>query len=197
MLLMLERAGLGRWRKRSWVVSSGDGFSAGLAGEFEEHLKEKAVNGRGSGGRAFDIVELPRARRVHQSILTTPWTSLLCLCFAIKTLRKDAPDIILTNGPGTGVILILASLILRFFAVGNSSKTRTIYIESLARCKKLSLSGQLLKPVVDRFLVQWPELEEGRSMFRGCFALDAAVGVGVEGVGEVVDEGKGWLTYDL
>ena len=40
---------------------------------------------------------------------------------------------------------------------------RTIFIESWARVKTLSLSGQILKPLVDRFIVQWPQLvkEEG------------------------------------
>jgi beta-1,4-N-acetylglucosaminyltransferase len=33
-----------------------------------------------------------------------------------------------------------------------------IYVESLARVKSLSLSGKLLLRVVDRFVVQWPEL---------------------------------------
>jgi beta-1,4-N-acetylglucosaminyltransferase len=190
MLLMLEKANLGRWQKRSWIVSSGDGFSARLAGEMEGRISQSQKEG-------FEIVELPRARRVHQSILTAPWTSLLCLWAAIKILRSNEPDIILTNGPGTGVILVLASLILRFFAIGQCGKTRSIYVESLARCRKLSLSGRLLKPVVDRFLVQWPELEQGRAKFRGSFALDAAISVGLEGVGEEVVDSGNWISYDL
>lgn len=199
MLLMLEDAKMAKWRKRSWVGSSGDGFSAGLAAEFEGRLEEKSGGeGNDAGVGGFEVVELPRARRVHQSILTTPLTSLVCLWSALKMLRKDAPDIILTNGPGTGVIVVLASFILRFFAIGNNSKTRCIYIESLARCKKLSLSGRLLKPLVDRFLVQWRELEDEKAEFRGCFALDAAVSVGMEGVeGEEVIDKSGWITFDL
>ena len=35
---------------------------------------------------------------------------------------------------------------------------RSIYIESWARVRTLSLSGRILKPLVDRFLVQWPQL---------------------------------------
>jgi len=40
-------------------------------------------------------------------------------------------------------------------------KLRTVYVESWARVKKLSLSGVLLERVVDRFVVQWPQLAEG------------------------------------
>ena len=196
MLLMLHEVGLAKWRKRSWVVSSGDGFSARLAGEFERDLLVDSGEEENCG--RFEVVELPRARRVHQSIWTAPWTSLICLLAALKMLHRDAPDIILTNGPGTGVILVLASLILRFFGLAGSEKTRTVYVESLARCKTLSWSGRLLKPVVDRFLVQWRELEGSRAEFRGCFALDAAANVGMKGVGDEGEVDKsGWITFDL
>lgn len=34
--------------------------------------------------------------------------------------------------------------------------TRIIYVESFARVTSLSLSGKLLRPFVDTFVVQWP-----------------------------------------
>jgi beta-1,4-N-acetylglucosaminyltransferase len=37
------------------------------------------------------------------------------------------------------------------------SYTRIIYVESFTRVKSLSLSGKLLRPFVDRFVVQWPD----------------------------------------
>lgn len=54
----------------------------------------------------------------------------------------------------------------QFFGV---AKTRTIYVESFARVKSLSLSGRILYLVVDRFLVQWPLLKEkySRAEFKG------------------------------
>jgi beta-1,4-N-acetylglucosaminyltransferase len=193
MLLMLQMVDMARWKKRSWIVSSGDGFSESMAGEFEARLlKEKEERGK------FEIVELSRARRVHQSLLTTPVTSLICLWAALKLLARDTPDVVLTNGPGTGVIVVLASFILRFFNLAGSGKTRCVYIESLARCKKLSLSGRLLNGFVDRFLVQCQELEKGRVEFKGCFALDAAVGVGMDGVDKRADLHKSeWISHEL
>jgi beta-1,4-N-acetylglucosaminyltransferase len=190
MLLMLQTLDMARWKKRSWVVSSGDSFSAGLAAEFEARLRD-------SGGM-FEVVELPRARRVHQSIFTAPATSLSCLWASLKILERDSPDVVLTNGPGTGVIVVLASLILRFLGLAGSERTRCVYVESLARCNKLSLSGRLLSKVVDRFLVQWPELEKGRAEFRGCFALDAARSVELDGTEkDTALESDAWITYDI
>ena len=54
---------------------------------------------------------------------------------------------------------------------GTSGKMRSIYIESWARVKGLSLSGRILVATgaVDRVLVQWEGLAgTGRGEFRGC-----------------------------
>ena len=98
------------------------------------------------------------------------------------------PDLILLNGPGTAVIVVFASLVLRFFGLGSRGgggrlegrgfadrdqprkRTRTIYIESWARVQKLSLSGRILAAcgAVDRLLVQWEPLNgEGGAEWMG------------------------------
>lgn len=136
------------YTKRTYIVSSGDGFSASKAAEFEKQI----------GGAGYDIVTVTRARRVHQSILTTPYSALRCLSDSINVLSRDHPDLILTNGPGTGVCVVTAAIILLFFKGEGRGQMRSIFIESWARVKTLSLSGKILKPFVDRFLVQWPEL---------------------------------------
>ncbi|KIX05047.1 uncharacterized protein Z518_05919 [Rhinocladiella mackenziei CBS 650.93] len=190
---------------RTYLVSSGDSFSALKAHEFEKSMLSQLHNVASSVPEGtssnYDVVTVHRARRVYQSILTAPISSLQCLwdCSAVlrgthrdyKPLRNETgkagfcerargyPDLILTNGPGTGVIVILASIILLFFGFGGPSSSalsilsdrshrlhpqsgqmRSIFIESWARVKTLSLSGRLLKPFVDRFLVQWPQLVE-------------------------------------
>jgi beta-1,4-N-acetylglucosaminyltransferase len=35
-----------------------------------------------------------------------------------------------------------------------------VYVESLARTRRLSLSAKLVRPIVDRFFVQWESLRE-------------------------------------
>ncbi|KAF9507999.1 glycosyltransferase family 1 protein [Hydnum rufescens UP504] len=55
--------------------------------------------------------------------------------------RQPFADVLILNGPGTFPRL---------------PSPRLIYVESFARVKKLSLSGKLLRPFVDRFLSQWP-----------------------------------------
>ncbi|OAL37206.1 hypothetical protein AYO20_03382 [Fonsecaea nubica] len=201
--------------RRTYVVSSGDEFSASKARDFEA---EMASNLKASSSSSqfseetlqnYSVVTVHRARRVHQSLLTTPLSSLRCLYDCLSVLRgthrgfqsqpggsdpPSYPDLILTNGPGTGVIVFFASVILLFFGFSGptaprspvkdatahsdplstqntstassgegsaqSGQMRTIFIESWARVKTLSLSGRLLRPFVNRFLVQWPQLAE-------------------------------------
>jgi beta-1,4-N-acetylglucosaminyltransferase len=185
MLTMLHRLPLlsQKYTHRTYVVSSGDSFSTQKADEFEKQL-EGATDG------AYDIVVVRRARRVHQTLLTTPWSTIQCFWDCLKVLqgthpkqhqRQGYPDLILTNGPGTGVCIVLAAIVLLCLGLSGSQnprtgststeeksycgngQMRTIYIESWARVKTLSLSGTILLPLVDRFLVQWPKAVDAGS----------------------------------
>lgn len=170
---------------RTWVVSSGDTFSASRALDFEAEIAASlstSTKAKVAVQGSYTIATVPRARKIHQPLLTTPFSSLQCLWSCIQLLLQQPtpvsgeqpgyPDLILTNGPATATILVLASLVLRFFDVrgaNSGGKMRTVYVESWARVKKLSLSGRLLSLVVDRVLVQWVQLEgiQGRGEFLG------------------------------
>lgn len=164
---------------RTWVVGSGDGISAQRARDFEDMavtlstqaglMAGKVRRATDLGPGTYDIHVVPRAREIHQSLTTAPVSSVKCLLASFKVLMpdpatgRDFPDMILVNGPATATIMVLASIILRFFNYSGCItrfKMRTIYVESWARVKKLSLSGALLSSAVDRFLVQWPQLEK-------------------------------------
>ena len=41
-------------------------------------------------------------------------------------------------------------------------RSKLLYVESFCRVKSLSLTGKLLKPIVDKFIVQWPDLATDR-----------------------------------
>jgi beta-1,4-N-acetylglucosaminyltransferase len=187
MLTMLRRLPslAQKYTYRTYVVSSGDSFSAQKAVEFEGSLRADGV-----GEGAFDVLTVRRARRVHQSLLTTPLSTIQCLWDCIRVLRgtypqqqdrHGYPDLILTNGPGTGVCVVLAAIFLLCLGSSGpqkrkdgtvnleeppyhySGQMRTIYVESWARVKTLSLSGTILLPLVDRFLVQWPKAVDAGS----------------------------------
>ena len=71
------------------------------------------------------------------------------LALAWRILKVERPDVIISTGAGVAVPFIL---------VGKLLKIKTVYLESITRIKQISLSGCLIYPFVDKFLVQWPEL---------------------------------------
>lgn len=166
---------------RSYVISEGDAFSAGKALEFEEGLmaRQEQPSTRKEGERVgCSVHTVPRARQIHQSLFTTPLTSLRCLVASISLLRshhRGKPDLILTNGPATALIIIIASLMLEYFSFlgrwdNGSGRTRSIYVESWARVRRPSLSCWIIVKLglCNQVLVQWPQLEEaGWGKYRG------------------------------
>jgi beta-1,4-N-acetylglucosaminyltransferase len=79
---------------------------------------------------------------------------------------------VLINGPATAAIMVLATLVLRFVDIkgaNSKGKCRTVYVESWARVRSLSLSGKLLCYGAERVLVQWEQLQGvgGRGEYLG------------------------------
>lgn len=70
---------------------------------------------------------------------------------AIKILHKEKPNLIISSG---------AAVAVPFFYLGKLRGAKTIYIEVFDRIDKPTLTGKLVKPVTDRFIVQWKEMEE-------------------------------------
>jgi UDP-N-acetylglucosamine:LPS N-acetylglucosamine transferase len=82
------------------------------------------------------------------------------LYLAAQIIPREKPGMIISTGAGVSV---------PFFYIGRILGIRTLYIESMARIKGLSLTGRLVYPVVHDFYVQWPELAlmYRRAIFRG------------------------------
>ncbi len=78
-----------------------------------------------------------------------------CL-LAFRIIPRLRPDAVITTGAGVAVPFLYAARVLG---------VDTIFIESLARVNRLSLSGRLVYPIASHVLVQWPELA---SRYRRC-----------------------------
>jgi hypothetical protein len=195
----------------------------------------------------YEIVFVPRARKIHQSLFSTPFSALSCLIASLPTLAspntttdaataarfldsqrdmfrkrlKNAeaveakgkggtqskmqahlakvalsdldlapeppestlkpeqqqeldysfPALVLANGPGTAGIVIAGCLLLRVLdwrsCDSRLRSLRTVYVESWARVKRMSLTGRLVRPFVDRCLVQWEQLQGKGTEYRG------------------------------
>ena len=238
-----------RYTYRTYLISDTDQFSAEKAHVFERELRAKlgeeiarpVTNAYGrvcrdpaqgnyippdldsEYGLGYRVVKAPRARAIHQSLLSTPvsclksfWTCLRRLKPAVipcprtfattlderladtesklcavpvsrgvkqeiealrtKALNGDAPeqrawqvgvshthkigvpDLVLTNGPATGLIVVLAAWFMKFwYGKALEGKLYSVYVESFARVSGLSLSGKIIDKLglADRLLVQW------------------------------------------
>lgn len=102
------------------------------------------------------LISIPRAREVGQSYLSSAWTTLRALWSALLLVYQRQPDVILCNGPGTCLPIVLAALLWRVCG----RPCAAVFVESLCRTWTLSLTGRLLYPFVDVFCVHWTSLVE-------------------------------------
>lgn len=70
---------------------------------------------------------------------------------AIKILHKEKPDLIISSG---------AAVAVPFFWLGKIMGAKTIYIEVFDRIDKPTVTGKLVYPVTDKFIVQWDEMKK-------------------------------------
>ena len=67
---------------------------------------------------------------------------------AWKVLRKEKPDLIISSGAAVSV---------PFFYLGKLFGAKLIYIEVFDRIDKPTMSGRMVYPIADKFIVQWEE----------------------------------------
>lgn len=70
---------------------------------------------------------------------------------AFKILKNERPDVIISSG---------AAVAVPFFYLGKLFGAKTIYIEVFDRIDSSTLTGKLVYPVTDRFIVQWEEMKK-------------------------------------
>lgn len=70
---------------------------------------------------------------------------------AKKIMRQEKPDVLITTG---------ALIAFPFCVHAKKMKTKIIYIESFARVYNASLTGKLVYPFADLFLIQWETMQK-------------------------------------
>ena len=66
-------------------------------------------------------------------------------------MKKERPHLIISTG---------AAVAVPFFYVGKIFGAKLIYIEVFDRIDKATLTGRLVYPVTDCFVVQWEEMKK-------------------------------------
>ena len=70
---------------------------------------------------------------------------------AFKIIKKERPDVIISSG---------AAVAVPFFYIGKLFGSKTVYIEVFDRIDAPTMTGKLVYPVTDRFIVQWEEMKK-------------------------------------
>ncbi|CAN6253702.1 unnamed protein product [Urochloa humidicola] len=153
-----------RFTPRYYVAALTDNMSLQKAQVYEQSLVQSS--GKKNVENAH-FMQIYRSREVGQSYITSIATTLLATLHAMWLVIRIRPKVIFCNGPGTCFPLCISAFLLKVLGLGWSS---IFYIESIARVKKLSLSGLLLYKlrIADQFFVQWPQLQQKYS--RACYA---------------------------
>lgn len=69
---------------------------------------------------------------------------------AWKVLHKEKPDLIISSG---------AAVAVPFFYIGKLFGIKCIYIEVFDRIDHPTVSGKMVYPIADKFIVQWEEMK--------------------------------------
>lgn len=102
-----------------------------------------------SGGVADQMKKTERVRTIPNIVRRNPvsWIVGAVLSAYIATVEK--PDVIISTGAGIVVFFCVFAKLLG---------AKLIFIESMAKIKKPTLTARFLYPFADLFFVQWPGL---------------------------------------
>lgn len=70
---------------------------------------------------------------------------------AIKIIAKERPDLIISSG---------AAVAVPFFYVGKLFGAKLVYIEVFDRIDKPTVTGKMVYPITDKFIVEWEEMKK-------------------------------------
>lgn len=171
MLKLVENISTTSYSPRVYVTATTDPMSADKAKQLEmwrvasssqvlllrflSSKKDASDSPEADEPSDYVVERIPRSRELHQSWLTTVPTTFYAILASAPILLRHSPDVIICNGPGTCVPIVLMAFLLAVLGV---KRARVVFVESFCRVETLSISGRLLYHLADHFVVQWPQL---------------------------------------
>jgi hypothetical protein len=140
------------------------GLKVGLAASAGGHLVELLkIAGPCIGPKTFAVTTSDIVKNAFEGAVRT---YVVCECnrqhlFHVvavvlqcaRILLRERPDVIVSTGAAVGCVMCLLAKILG---------ARVVWLDSITNVNRPSLSGRLVRPFADLFLVQWPELTRGQ-----------------------------------
>ena len=157
LLLMLSKLDFNKFKKCFIISSHNDKNSEN---KFKEIFDLKKYS-----KTSFQFIKIYRARNVGQSFLTSIFTTFYSMIQSFFVMIKTQPNICVTNGPGVAIPIVYIGFILKLMMI--LVEFKILFIESYCRTKSISLSGKLIEPICDKFIVLWENLKGGKKEYLG------------------------------
>jgi len=104
-----------------------------------------------------NVVEQTLRHRYHKVYVVgecnrnNPIRVLFVFAKCIRIVLSERPRVVISAGAAAGCIVCMAAKLLG---------AKVVWLDSITNVERPSLSGRLIRPFADLFLVQWPELAE-------------------------------------
>jgi UDP-N-acetylglucosamine:LPS N-acetylglucosamine transferase len=99
-------------------------------------------------GRAIDVPD-GRLHVLTDANKQTPWRLIVCAWQVSRLVLRVRPRIIVSTGAAPGLIAIVC---------GKLIGARAVWLDIFGLVDRMTLSGRMVKPFADLYLVQWPHL---------------------------------------
>lgn len=124
----------GHWEELMCLLPVAEGHSAFFVTE---------QGGQAQDTKLDNVYTLPQINRREKGFI---FHFIRLFRDASAILKKEQPDVVITTG---------ALLSFPFCVLAKLKKKKVVYVESFARVHCRSLTGKLVAPFADLFLVQW------------------------------------------
>ena len=165
MFALLRALPPSRYAPRAYVLADTDTTSAAKVDAHEAAIGARLAQDETVDDAALELlsdhalVRVPRSREVGQSFVTSAFTTARATIHAVGLVWREAPDVVVTNGPGTCLPICLAAFASRVLG-RRANASAVVYVESVCRVRRLSLTGEILYRlrIADALFVQWEGL---------------------------------------
>lgn len=103
--------------------------------------------------RREDSESLAKKEKVYfaERPARNPLITLKAFLKAVKVLKKENPDIVISTGADVAVPMCIAAKLLG---------KKVVFIESFCRPSRPGWSGRIVYPIADLFIVQWKQVHK-------------------------------------
>ncbi len=126
-----------------------------IARPMEEHCEMVYVS---THPKCATMVEGQKFFQTSDFSRTDVWKLIPSFFKAMKTIRQENPDAIITTGAAPGFVFLLAGKLLG---------RKTIWIDSIANAEHLSASGRMASKFASRTYTQWKDLATEKIQYAG------------------------------